>query len=32
MKHKKIVRKQGDSCISNGNSTTNMDNIDSNER
>ncbi|VDM94741.1 unnamed protein product, partial [Onchocerca ochengi] len=32
MKHKKIVRKQGDSCISNGNSTTNTDNIDSNER
>ncbi|MCP9263824.1 Brain-specific homeobox protein-like protein [Dirofilaria immitis] len=32
MKHKKIVRKQGDNCISNDDdNTTNTDNIDTNE-
>uniref|UniRef100_A0A0R3RGX2 Homeobox domain-containing protein n=1 Tax=Elaeophora elaphi TaxID=1147741 RepID=A0A0R3RGX2_9BILA len=31
MKHKKIVRKQGDNCISNEDNTTNTDNMDSND-
>ncbi|KAK6103855.1 Homeobox domain family protein [Brugia pahangi] len=32
MKHKKIVRKQGDGCISKGDNITKADNTDSNER
>ncbi|CAG9535360.1 unnamed protein product [Cercopithifilaria johnstoni] len=32
MKHKKIVRKQSDSCISNGDNGTKTDNVDSDER
>ncbi|EFO17935.1 homeobox domain-containing protein [Loa loa] len=32
MKHKKIVRKQGDNYINNGDNTTKTDNTDSNER
>ncbi|KAL3994981.1 Homeobox domain family protein [Acanthocheilonema viteae] len=32
MKHKKIVRKQGDSCISNGDNATKTDSVDSDER